>query len=120
MDNNAQLYGKESGSDTESCCNGGGCKCPSCSGQDLLKFGEIMWHKAAMAAMFEIKKDKIKSRLEKSFGPTLDKGADAIVSAISKKIQTAVQSAKTEQELHSKLVSILTENCKLSFFNFFF
>ncbi len=95
---------QESGS-----CSGGGCECPSCSGQDLLKFGEIMWHKAAMAAMFEVKKDRIKSRLEKSFGPTLDKGADAVVEAISKKINSAVQSSKTEQELHSKLVSILTE-----------
>jgi len=88
-------------------CSDGGCECPS--GQDLLKFGEIMWHKAAMAAMFEAKKDRIKSRLEKSFGPTLDKGADAVVEAITKKIASAVQSSKTEQELHSKLVSILTE-----------
>jgi len=90
-------------------CNDGGCECPSCSGQDLLKFGEIMWHKAAMAAMFEAKKDRIKSRLEKSFGETLDKGADAVVDAISKKISSAVTSSKTEQELHQKLVSILTE-----------
>ena len=92
-----------------SCCNDGGCECPSCSGQDLLKFGEIMWHKAAMAAMYEAKKDRIKSRLEKSFGSTLDKGADAVVEAISKKISSAVASAKTEQELHTKLISILTE-----------
>ena len=101
--------GTKSNSDNESCGCDGGCECPSCSGQDLLKFGEIMWHKAAMAAMFEAKKDRIKSRLEKSFGPTLDKGADAVVDAISKKISTAVQSTKTEQELHNKLVSILTE-----------
>jgi len=96
-----------SSQESNSCDCDEGCKCPS--GQDLLKFGEIMWHKAAMAAMFEAKKDRIKSRLEKSFGPTLDKGADAVVEAISKKIQTAVASAKTEQELHTKLVSILTE-----------
>ncbi len=89
----------ESDSSSDRCC-----ECPS--GQDLLKFGEIMWHKAAMAAMFDAKKDRIKSRLEKSFGPTLDKGADAVVEAIQKKIQSAVQSAKTEQELHNKLVSI--------------
>jgi hypothetical protein len=48
-------------------CGDGGCECCS-SVQDLLKFGEIMWHKAAMTAMFEAKKDRIKSRLEKSFG----------------------------------------------------
>ena len=96
-------------SESGSCGCEGGCECPSCSGQDMLKFAEIMWHKAAMAAMFEVKKDRIKSRLEKSFGPTLDKGADAVVEAISKKIKGAVQSSKTEQELHSKLSSILTE-----------
>ena len=98
-----------SGPQESDSCSGRGCECPSCSGQDLLKFGEIMWHKAAMAAMFEAKKDRIKSRLEKSFGPTLDKGADAVVEASSKKINSAVQSSKTEQELHTKLVSILTE-----------
>ena len=98
-----------SSQESDSCGCDGGCECPSCSGQDLLKFGEIMWHKAAMSAMFEAKKDRIKSRLEKSFGPTLDKGADAVVDAIQKKIQTAVASAKIEQELHTKLVSILTE-----------
>jgi hypothetical protein len=75
----------------------------------MLKFAEIMWHKAAMAAMFEAKKDRIKSRLEKSFGPTLDKGADAVVEAISKKLKAAVQSSNNEQELHQKLASILTE-----------
>ena len=92
--------------ESDSC---GECECPSCSGQDMLKFGEIMWHKATMAAMFEAKKDRIKARLEKSFGPTLDKGADAMVEAVSKKISFAVKSSKSEQELHNKLVSILTE-----------
>lgn len=96
----------KSDSDTESCDGDGSCECSFCSGQDLLKFGEIMWHKAAM---FEAKKDRIKSRLEKSFGPTLDKGADAVVDAISKKISASVPSSKTEQELHQKLVFILTE-----------
>ncbi len=99
-------------SESQGCDSGdcdGGCECPSCSGQDFLKFAEIMWHKAAMAAMFEAKKDRIKSRIEKSFGETLDKGADAVVEAITKKIGSAVQSSKSEQELRSKLASILTE-----------
>ena len=98
-----------SDSESDSCGCEGGCECPSCSGQDMLKFAEIMWHKAAMAAMFEAKKDRIKARLENSFGRTLDKGADAVVEAISKKIKSAVQTSKTELELHNKLVSILTE-----------
>ena len=93
----------------ESCSYNEGCQCPSCSGQDMLKFAEIMWHKAAMAAMFEAKKDRIKARIENSFGEHLDKGADAVVEAISKKIHSAVQSSKSERELHNKLSSLLNE-----------
>ncbi len=87
----------------------GGCECPSCSGKNPLDFVVMMWHKAAMAAMLELKKERIKSRLESSFGETLDKGADAMVEAIQKKIQSAVQGSSTEQELRSKLASILNE-----------
>ena len=98
---------------TDSCdedrCSAGSRNCLSCSDQDVLKFAEIMWHKAAMAAMFEIKKDKIKSRLEKSFGPTLDKGADVVVEAISNKIEYAIKGAKSEKELSNKLASIMAE-----------
>jgi len=89
-----------------------GCECPSCSGQNPLDFVVMMWHKAAMAAMLELKKERIKSRLESSFGETLDKGADAVVEAIQKKIQSAVQGANTEQELRSKIASILNEATK--------
>jgi len=107
MECNGPQCSTSSKSDSESCGCDDGCGCPS--DQDMLKFAETMWHKAAMAAMFEAKKDRIKSRLEKSFGPTLDKGADAVVEAISKKLRAAVQSSKNEQELHQKLASILTE-----------
>jgi len=57
--------------------------------------------------IIETKKDRIKSRLEESFGLALDKGADAVVEAIGKKISSVVQSANSEQELHNKLSSIL-------------
>ncbi len=107
MECNGPQCSTSSKSDSESCGCDDGCECPS--GQDMLKFAEIMWHKAAMAAMFEAKKDRIKSRLEKSFGPTLDKGADAVVEAISKKLRAAVKGANSEQELHNKLSSILKE-----------
>jgi len=50
---------QSSGSQECDSCND--CECPGCTGQDVLKFTEIMWHKAAMAAMLEAKKDRIKS-----------------------------------------------------------
>ncbi len=74
--------------------------------------------------MLEAKKDRIKSRLEESFGPALDRGADAVVEAVGKKISSAVQSANSEQELHNKLSSILKEATNqiflFSFFLFYF
>ena len=57
----------------------------------------------------EVKKDRIKARIDNSFGEQLDKGGDAVVEAISNKIKSAVQSSKTEQQLHSKLSSLLND-----------
>jgi len=91
------------------CGSSSSCACPSCSGQNPIDFVVTMWHKAAMAAMLEAKKDRIKSRIEKAFGPALDQGADAVVEAIQKKMQSAVLGSSSEQELRSKLVSILSE-----------
>lgn len=89
--------------------NNDSCNCPSCTGQNPLDFVTIMWHKAAMAAMLDLKKERIKARLEKSFGPSLDKGADAVVEAIQQKIKSAVLGSKSEQELRGKLASIMSE-----------
>ena len=93
-------------------CGTSSCECPSCTGQNPIEFMEIMWHKAALAAMLEVKKDRIKTRLEKSFGKALDQGADAVVDAVAKKMQSAIQSSSTEQELRGKLRSILNEAMK--------
>ena len=65
-----------------------------------------------MAAMLELKKERIKPKLEKSFGQALDKGADAMVDAIQKKIKSAVLLSSSEQELRGKLGSILSEATK--------
>ena len=89
--------------------SGNGCNCPGCTGQNPLEFAEMLWHKAAVEAMIEIKKERIKARLEQSFGPAIDKGADAVVSVIQKKMQAAMQNAQGEQELKNKLASIMSE-----------
>ena len=87
------------------------CECPSCAGQNPVDFIELTWHKAAMSAILEAKKDRIKVRIEKQMGAALDKGADAVVEHIHKKISSAVSTAGSEQELKNKLLSILKEAC---------
>ena len=88
---------------------GNGCNCTVCTGQNPLEFTEMLWHKVAIEAMIEVKKEKIKARIEQSFGPAIDKGADAVVSAIQKKMQATMQNAQGEQELKNKLASIMSE-----------
>ena len=88
---------------------GNECSCLGCTGQNPLEFAEMLWHKATIEAMIEVKKEKIKARIEQNFGPAIDKGADAVVSAIQKKMQAAIQNAQGEQELKNKLASIMSE-----------
>ena len=92
------------------CCDTkSGCECPSCTGGNPIDFVVMMWHKAAMAAMLELKKERIKVRLESSFGESLDKGADAMVEAIGKKMQAAVAGSTIESDLRAKLTAILND-----------
>ena len=87
------------------------CDCPSCTGQNPVDFIELAWHKAAMSAILEAKKDRIKARIEKQMGAALDKGADAVVEHMHKKISAAVSTAGSEAELKNKLFSIIKEAC---------
>jgi len=87
------------------------CECPSCTGENPADFIEKMWHKAAMSAILEAKKDRIKAKIEEKMGDALDKGADAVVAHIHNKISAAVSTAGSEQELKNKLFSILKEAC---------
>lgn len=94
-----------------SSCECAKCDCPSCTGQNPVDFIEMTWHKAAMAAIVEAKKDRIKARIEEKMSSALDQGADAVIEHMHKKISSAVATAGGEQELRAKLVSILREAC---------
>jgi hypothetical protein len=74
-----------------------------------MDFVMMMWHKAAMEALLELKKEKIKEKLAQVLGPAIDKGADAVIDAMHKKITAAVQGSASEQELRAKLSSIMSE-----------
>lgn len=87
------------------------CECPSCTGQNPVDFIEMAWHKAAMSAILEAKKDRIKAKIEEKMGDALDKGADTVVAHIHNKISTAISTTNSEQELKNKLFSILKEAC---------
>ena len=91
------------------CCNVESCNCPGCSQTDPVDFAMIQWHQAVMAAMLELKKDKIKERLAQSHGDLIDKGSDAVVEAVGKTIQSVIQKNSVKSELRSKLASLMRE-----------
>jgi hypothetical protein len=91
-------------------CACGGHGCPGCNPNiNPLDFMTKMWQKAALTAMFEVKKDKVKEKMLKAYGDVIDKGADATVEAFGKKIMSMMESAHSEQEFKNKLAAIMNE-----------
>jgi hypothetical protein len=98
---------------TENSCPCGDQGCPECNPSiNLIDFATLMWHKAAFTALSELKKDKVKKKLDAAFGDMLDKSADAAVEAMSKKLQSMVIKSSSENEFRNKLSSILSESAK--------
>lgn len=91
-------------------CACGGQGCPGCNPNiNPQDFMVMMWQKAALAAMFEVKKDKVKEKMLSKYGDIIDKGAEATVEAFSKKMFSMMESAHSEQEFRNKLASIMNE-----------
>ena len=93
----------------ESCSTCSDSSCCSSGTSDMMM---AMWHKAAMQAMIELKKDAIKTKLQAKFGEATDKAADAVVEAIGTKMQASIQQEQVMGNLKSKLRSILAEAIK--------
>ncbi len=101
---------KDCGCQSEESCNTcSDSSSGSCGSSDMMM---AMWHKAAMQAMIELKKDAIKTKLQAKFGDVIDKGADAVVEAIGTKMQASIQQEQAMGNLKSKLTSILSEALK--------
>ena len=91
-------------------CACGGQGCPGCNpNMNTVDFMTMIWNKAAMEAMFEVKKEKIKEKMLKNFGDVIDKGAEATVNAFSKKMFALMESSQSDQDLRAKLASIINE-----------
>jgi hypothetical protein len=93
----------------ESCSTCSDSSSDSCGSSDMMM---AMWHKAAMQAMIEIKKDAIKTKLQAKFGEAADKGADAVIEAMGAKMQASIQQEQAMGNLKNKLASILAEAIK--------
>ena len=97
---------------TCSCSSELECQECGCGSGDPVQHMMETWHKAFHQAMYETQVERLKKRIESSFGPTLDKSADAFFESAGKIFQSMVLQAEAKRELESKLQKIFSETRK--------
>lgn len=91
-------------------CPCGGQGCPGCNPNvNPLDFMTMMWQKATFEAMFEVKKEKVKEKIIAAYGDVIDKGAQASVEALGKKITSMMDAASSQEEFRNKIASLMNE-----------
>lgn len=97
---------------SQDCCptSGKGCPCgtPGCSG-DPIDCATGMWSCAFFTAMKEVQVDILKQKLQKAWGPKMDKAADAVLEAMGVQWQSMLAQAGAKATLRQKLSSLWQE-----------
>jgi hypothetical protein len=68
-----------------------------------------MWYGAFFQAMKEVQVDLLKAKIQKAWGPKMDKAADAVLEAAGVKWQSMLAEAKAKTELREKLSRLWQE-----------
>ena len=85
------------------------CNDCGCGSADPIKMSMEMLHKAFHDALYQAHVERLKKRIDASFGPTLDKSADAMIETAGKVWQSMLMQAEGKKELESKLQKIFSE-----------
>ena len=97
---------------TCSCTSETECDDCGCGSVDPVRQSMELLHKAFHDALYQAHVERLKKRIDASFGPALDKGADAMIEAASKVWQSNVAQSEAKKELESKLQKILSETSR--------
>ncbi len=95
--------------ESEMQCND--CDC-GCGSADPVKQSMELLHKAFHDALYQAHVERLKKRIDASFGPSLDKGADAMIETAAKIWQSMVVQSESKKELESKLQKIISETSR--------
>lgn len=79
------------------------CSCGGVCGGDPVKCAMYSWKGAFHLALEEVMLDVLKARIHKTFGPKLEKSADAIMDAMNAKWQAKIMMAQAETELWDRI-----------------
>lgn len=84
-------------------------ECCSCQTIDPVEHSMMAWHESFFTALQQAQTERLKKKIESSFGPVLDKEADAVFEAISKSWSSMITQVDAKNELASKLQKIYSE-----------
>jgi hypothetical protein len=76
---------------------------------DPVQHTMMAWHKAFFAAHHEAMAERMRKRIESTYGPTMDKAADAVFEAVGKVWTSILTQSEAKKELASKLQKIFSE-----------
>ena len=68
-----------------------------------------MWSGAFCEAMHEVQVELLKSKIQKSWGPSMDKVADAVIETMGIQWQSMLSAAKSKIDLKDKIAKIWSE-----------
>ena len=84
-------------------------QCCGCETMDPVQHTMMAWHKAFFAAHHEAMAERMRKRIESTYGPTMDKAADAVFEAVGKVWTSILTQSEAKKELASKLQKIFSE-----------
>lgn len=103
------------GCGTDACACGPDRSCEQCCGcasADPTQTAMKAWHGSFFAALHQAQADRLRKRIESSFGPVLDKEADAVFEAIGRVWNAMITQSDAKRELAVKLQKIYSESNK--------
>ena len=68
-----------------------------------------LWKSAFFQAMKEVHVDILKAKIQKAWGPKLEKSADAVLEAMETQWKSSLTKGKAQHDLKEKLKNIMTE-----------
>lgn len=87
-------------------------QCCGCEPADPTQISMKSWHNSFFAALNQAQVDRLRKKIESSFGPTLDKEADAVIEAVGKVWSSMITLSDAKKELAAKLQKIHSESNK--------
>ena len=87
-------------------------RCPGCgqtSCPDPVGCGTAMWVCSFFQAMKAVQVDMLKAKIQKAWGPMMDKGADAALESMGVMWQSIMAQAKAKEDFRTKLQKLWQE-----------